>query len=499
MSTAVLLTILVVFYFSSSITPANASVTRKTVHAWPFPTGTGEGVIAVDPTNSDRIAYHALGLKDNVPFYSLDAGSTWNETSPFTITTPTVLSDPWITYDSQGRVYASTYIGNTTHPYNWSYPFLARSTNHGASFSPLSTSYSPPWTMWSMPNGTLAPSCYMPGPGAIDFPKIAADKSPTSPYKDYVYIVGAVAVNSSGTSFCYGQTGVIRSRDGGATWDVHKVLAGLNSQIIIRPDNLIVAPNGTVYFATTYTGGGVLLVYSNDAGVTWSTHAIPLGFGTGEHLMAVSKVDSNDLYVAFEKTLKDNSIHIYMISSTTGGATWSSPVRLDDVLSEDTVDHTLPTMDVSPDGHVFVAWRDYRNTVSKTWSNNNSTDIYAYSSVSPGENIRISNSTGRYCGPFSSCYKVSGNDFFGVASSNSGDHVAFSLDENGNSWPEAYDAIVKYNTAAVLFPLTILYKIDTSLYIVVGSLLGVLAAMAVLLSARRRRSSARLVPTQNVC
>ncbi len=207
----------------------------------------------------------------------------------------------------------------------------------------------------------------MPGPGAIDFPKIAADKSPTSPYRDYLYVVGAVAVNSSGTSFCYGQTGVISSRDGGATWDVHKVLAGLNNQIIVRPDSLIVASNGTVYFATGYYGGtgGILLVYSRDGGFTWSTSAISLGFIAGDPWISADMNNPENLYVAFERSLKDNSTHIYMVSSTTGGATWSSPVRLDDVLSEDTVDHTLPTMDVSPDGHVFVAWRDYRNTASK--------------------------------------------------------------------------------------------------------------------------------------
>ncbi len=430
--------------FPQAAGAATATVSRKTVYSWPIPAGTGEGVMDVDPTNGNSMVYLALGLPDYVPFFSSDSGSSWSKTPSFTITTKSVPLDPWISYDSQGNAYAGTYIGNATHPYDYLYPSLAKSTDHGASFTLLSTSYSPPWTQWTLPDGTSKPSCSLPGPGAIDFPKIAADKSPTSPFHDYVYIVGSAGVNSTGSSLCAGLTSFIRSRDGGATWDVHRVLSGQDKRIIIRPNNLAVAPNGTIYFAVTYTGGGVLLVYSKDAGFTWSTSAIPLGFGTGDHWISVSRANSNDLYVAFERTLPDNSVHIYMISSTTGGATWSSPVRLDDLLSNDTTDHALPTIDAAPNGRIFAAWRDYRNTPSRMESNSNTTDIYAYSSASPAMNIRISGSTGRYCGAYSPCYRVSGNDYFEVVSGNSNDYVAYSLDEDGNSWPEAYSATVTY-------------------------------------------------------
>ncbi len=401
----------------------------------------------VDPTNNNTLVYLAAGLPDYVPFFSSDGGLSWSKTSSPTLSSNSVPLDPWISYDSQGNVYAGTFIGNATHPYDYSYPNIARSTDHGASFTLLSTSYSPPWTRWTMPDGTSRPSCSLPGPGAIDFPKIVSDKTPASPFHDYVYIVGSVGVNSTGSSFCAGLTSFIRSRDGGQTWDLHRVLAGQDGQVITRPNNLVVAPNGTIYFAVSYTGGGMLLVYSKDAGVTWSTSAIPLGFGAGGHWMAVSKASSNDLYAAFERILADNSAHIYMISSTTGGATWSSPVRLDDVLPNDTVDHTLPSMDVAPNGRFFVAWRDYRNTSSGMSSNSNTTDIYAYSNASPGANIRISNSTGRYCGAFSPCYRVAGNDYFTVVSGHFADYVAYSLDEDGNSWPEAYAATVTYTMA----------------------------------------------------
>ena len=481
-------------YFAWSIVSTGTTDARKTLHSVPTASGSGEGIVSADPTNSEMMEYLALGLRDSVPSFSLNGGSTWNETVPFTITTPASLLDPWITYDSEGRVYASTYEGNATHPYDRAYPFLAKSTNHGLSFSLLSTSYSPPWTMWIMANGNLAPSCYMPGAGAIDFPKVAADKSPTSPYKDYVYIVGAVAVNNSATSSCFGQTGVIRSTDGGATWDIHRVLAGLNSQIVVRPDNLVVAPNGIVYFATgSYEGkGGVLLVYSKDGGATWSTSAVSLGFIAGDPWMAVDRSNSMNLYVTFEKSFSDGSIHIYMIDSTNGGATWSTPIRLDDILSNDAVDHILPSIDVSPSGRVFVAWRDYRNTSSKTWSNSNTTDIYAYSSAHPAANIRISDSTGRYCGPFTPCYHVAGNDYFGVMSSDSADNVAFSLAENGNSSPGAYDGIVQYSTTTALSPLTTaMYRIVTSLYLEFVGLFGISLTIAVIIISLRRRATTR--------
>ena len=467
MKTIILLSVLLLsvlgFYLASSFSTAGARLVRNTVFSYQIHAGTGEGVMAIDPTNSSRMVYHALGLFDNVPFFSSDGGATWRQTPAFTVSTPTNDLDPWATYDSQGNAYVSTYTGNKTHPYDRAYPFLAKSTDHGASFSLLSTSYSPPSTMWTMPDGTLKLSCFMSGVGAIDFPKIAADEGSGSPYRDYVYIVGAVAVNNTGSGLCYGQTGFIRSTDGGSTWDAHKVLAWLNGQAIGRPDNLAVSPNGTVYFATgSYAGsGGVLIVYSKDGGMTWSTSAITLGFIALNPWIAVDRNNSKNLYVAFERTLKDNSVHIFMISSSTGGAAWSSPVRLDDILPQDAVDHTLPSMAISQDGHILVAWRDYRNTVSKTWSNENATDIYGYSSASAGANIRISNSTGRYCGPYTSCFSVPGNDYFEVTSGYSTDYVAFSLDENGNSWPQAYAVSVSYSSGAgewakSLAPLTII-------------------------------------------
>jgi hypothetical protein len=233
-----------------------------------------------------------------------------------------------------------------------------------------------------------------------------------------------------------------------------------------------------------------LIIYSKDGGVTWSTDAVPLGFVAGEPWIAADRKNSKNLYVAFQKSLKDNSIHIYMISSNDGGVTWSNSVRLDDVLTNDTVDHTFPSMDSSPSGRLFVAWRDYRNTISKTWFNSNTTDIYAYSNANPRTNIRISNSTARYCGPFSPCYRVSGNDYFGVASGDSADHVAFSLDENGNSWPEAYDSIVEYSTTSSLYRLlATAYQIVVSIYPEFVAVVVASVAVAFIIVLRRRSAS----------
>ncbi len=493
-----LLAILVVtVFFGASTTRINGALTTRTVDPSSQNIASmGEGVMDIDPTNSSRMLYLALGLADYMPFRSIDGGATWMKTPSFPLTTKTSPLDPWITYDADGWAYASTYTGNATHPYDRTYPFLAESADHGASFSLMPTSFSPPWTVWTMPDGSQKPSCYMPGAGAIDFPKLAADKNPTSPFRDYIYIVGSVGVNTTGTPSCFGLTSFIRSTDGGATWDTHQVLNGLDNQPIVRPDNLAVASNGTIYFATTYTAGGVLVVYSKDGGVTWSTRPVPLGFGAGDPWVALSKTNPNDIYIAFTRGLPDNSIHIYMITSTTGGATWSSPMRLDDALPDDKIDHTLPTVDVSPDGRVFAAWRDYRNAPSRAWSDSNTTDIYAYSSADPNANIRISNSTGRYCGYYSPCYRVSGNDYFMVKSGSAADYVAFSTDEDGNNRPEATLAIVKYPSSGLvtgfLSPLqTVLHNIESGAYPQALGLLAVSAAILVLTMVVWRRRTYR--------
>lgn len=436
----------------------------------------------IDPTNGTRMVYLALGLPDHVPFFSSDRALSWSKTPSFTTMTLSALLDPWITYDSKGNVYAGTYIGNDTHPFDWLYPFLARSIDHSANFTLLSTSFAPPEALWTFSDGSTSLSCSSQfGPGlAIDFPKIVADKTPSSPFRDNAYIIGAVPIRDPRVpnSGCVGVPSLIRTTDGGQTWDLRRVIDEASD----RPDNLAIAPNGTIYFGGSFAQStdrsqwGLSLAFSKDAGLTWHSRIVPLGYGADNPWVAVSKNNSNLLYIAFE-----NSYHIYLIKSGNGGATWSVASRLDDVLPNDSVDHALPSIDVGYGERIFVAWRDYRNTPSKMRWNSNTTDIYAYSSNSPYSNIRISTTTGRFCGAYSPCYRVTGNDYFEVVSGNASDYVAYSLDQDQNSWPEAYAVVVSYSPSDWSSIQTLFYKLAA----------GIVASILVVLSIAMRRRHQR--------
>lgn len=85
--------------------------------------------------------------------------------------------------------------------------------------------------------------------------------------------------------------------------------------------------------------------------------------------------------------LRDGPSHIYAATTTDGGATWSANVRVDD--DTGTSSKNSPSIVASPNGHVHLAWVDYRN---------GNADIYAASSddggVSWSGNTRVDDGPG---------------------------------------------------------------------------------------------------------
>src|SRR6185437_8948958 len=81
-----------------------------------------------------------------------------------------------------------------------------------------------------------------------DKPMIAVDTSPTSPYRDSVYVAWDNASNNQGKSSAHNGTLFSRSTDGGATFSAAQLIspttAGPNS--VIAADQFA-GPNGEVY------------------------------------------------------------------------------------------------------------------------------------------------------------------------------------------------------------------------------------------------------------
>ena len=143
-----------------------------------------------------------------------------------------------------------------------------------------------------------------------------------------------------------------------------------------------VAPDGTVYTTITnnpvsksFSQNSIYLISSSDGGVTWTpptlavpsvlsptyqnttfTEGIVNSFGLG-----TTKVNGHwPLYIAYENEDSDGFSRVYLTDSLDGGATWSSPIRVND--GPDDVEALQPRVEVAPDGTVAVAFYDRRLT-----------------------------------------------------------------------------------------------------------------------------------------
>jgi hypothetical protein len=143
-----------------------------------------------------------------------------------------------------------------------------------------------------------------------------------------------------------------------------------------------VTPNGDVYTTITnfdpahsYCCASIFVDKSSDGGQTFTTVGTPVAsvqtpplqyanttfrdgientFATGTHL---DSKGAYPLYVAYED-YSAGVDNVLMTASYDGGATWSSPIQVNDNVSA--VDEFQPNLSVSSSGTVSVAWYDRR-------------------------------------------------------------------------------------------------------------------------------------------
>jgi hypothetical protein len=73
---------------------------------------------------------------------------------------------------------------------------------------------------------------------------------------------------------------------------------------------------------------------------------------------------------------RSDPLDVHFTRSTDGGATWSSPVRINDDAASSEAWQWFGTMSVAPDGRIDVVWNDTRNTGDPTMSEL----VYSFSS-----------------------------------------------------------------------------------------------------------------------
>ena len=359
--------------------------------------------MALVPGNTPGVPTALIAAYNDQPYgggpglgvsYSNDGGTTWNPqqlpypSNPLGI--PFIDAfDPAATADGSGNVY----VAHISTDYDWvngpeSGFYIHKSTDGGVTWaSPVQISYDPKPISSPDPNYRFNDRC-----------QIIADVNPASPCFNNIY---AVWIKDRGWNMStpMGDIYFSASTNGGATWS-SAVILNENQHNMANMPNPAVAHDGTIYICWIdydCVTGGIGKIYLNssaDGGITWSAAdtlvAIvtlpPIRLNSGSDVLAkgaavlgVSPSNSQKLYLTFSQrsllTIDEGTI--LFMSSADGGATWTTPVQVNDDAT--TNDQVLPWMKVKPNGTIDIAWYDRRNDPSDlNW------DVYMATSTDEG-------------------------------------------------------------------------------------------------------------------
>jgi hypothetical protein len=235
------------------------------------------------------------------------------------------------------------------------------------------------------------------------------DTNPDSPFRDTIYAAWDNASPNNGKPSSSDAILVSRSTDGGVSFSqpvfASDTLGGPKEVIGSDP---FVAPNGTLYVSwNDILGNTIAESRSTDGGATFGPTvvvspkvvafdiAIPAQSFRRALVYPACGADSSGgpnngtLYCSWMDETATNGTDIFVSHSTDGGATWSSPLRVNDDATGVANDQFNQWLAVDPtDGSVNLSWNDTRNDPSRI-----STDIYYARSTTGGRsfgpNVRV--------------------------------------------------------------------------------------------------------------
>ncbi len=388
-----------------------------------------ETYIALDPTSPSRLAagsneIYRLPMR---AYYSSDGGQSWGGVD---LPLPpsrgandySFGSDPSLVFDTLGNAFYSyivVYWGNGSGVKGTAMA-VARSTDGGRTW--------PQATFFSYEGGSNHFN---------DKPMVTADRSPSSPFRDSVYVAWDAATGGS-TS---GGVRLGRSTDHGQTFTVTRVddPQGQGRAIGAVP---FAGPDGTLYVAwNDWRADAIAVNRSFDGGVTWDVQrvvatkslpfdiGIPAEFSRGALVYPACDSDRSTgrhrgrIYCAWMDQTPAGTTDILLSYSDDRGATWSSKRSVGDSLGilVDRFNHWLSVDPVT--GDVDVSFYDTRND---TTGQRYETDVYLAQSTDGGAtfapNVRVTDvsSNEHDCGGVYPCQGINyGNqqgDYEGLAS-----------------------------------------------------------------------------------
>jgi hypothetical protein len=269
-----------------------------------------------------------------VGFYSsFDGGVTFPCHGLINFGVPLSAGDEWVTFDSRGNAYLSAFGLVDLQPppgfhFGLASVYVAKSTDGGCTWP----------TVTKASGGALAI--------AQDKESIAADTSPSSPFRDNVY---AAWTKYGGNGFGGGADQIMfaRSTDGGTTWSTPKGISPSDGKSARAGAIIGVGPDGTVYvlwYDTVQKVPVLRLAISYDGGRTFPKQNLRVASATTEHVIgaplpgATFVVDDFPSFsvgvngtLAAAWTVRTSGHSVVMAATSTNGLTWPAPVVAADI------------------------------------------------------------------------------------------------------------------------------------------------------------------------
>lgn len=364
-----------------------------------YPNAEEEPWVAVNPTNSNNLIavwqqdrWSNGGARGLVAGVTQNRGTTWSETFAHFSTcaggTPANggdferSSDPWVSFGPNGTAYQVS---------------LSVSLNTGES-AILASSSTDGGNTWSEPATLIRDSGGRDSSYAFnDKETVTAD--PTN--ANDAYAVWDRFVTPSGTSKA-SLAGLFNSRsfrqpvwfarttDGGATWEPARKIYDRSEFTGTIGNQIVVLPNGDLldffdeFFLNKNSGKqrgeNIAFIRSTDKGVSWSKTSTVIAPSreigafdpdTGRPIRAEGGIpevavdpSNGNLYAVWQDASFSGVDEVAFSQSTDGGATWSTPIRINQTPRSTTVADEqafLPAVRVAADGTVAVSYYDFRN------------------------------------------------------------------------------------------------------------------------------------------
>jgi hypothetical protein len=370
-----------------SLAPAASVGTNRNVAEAENPAGyQGEIQLVVNPNNPNQIvaAANSFSAPASCPdspmgvFASADGGASWGfQCAPgasgyASLGLGTCLgeffygSDPALSWDNENRVFLNQMIiCGAIRGGSYFAMVVARSLDGGATWAPHGVVVS------SFDDGDIEDKNFY-----------AVDTTPTSPFYGRHYT-------------CWDRNNdqkVAYSANGGAAWTEVDLPAAPYGGVDIQCE-MAVEDDGVVHLifdsltcgANGCTNEAMFYTRSSNGGATWSTPVLVRDFNLASFTPTACPAAQNDrcinpfgaiavdnsggpcqghLYATFSDVPSGadaGSADVFVSKSTTGGTTWSAPVKVnDDGLANRSQFHPFLQVDQS-NGHVVVAWQDARN------------------------------------------------------------------------------------------------------------------------------------------